>query len=1141
MSIKQFVHLHVHTDYSLLDGACIISRNGNDNFDLIKLIKDFKMPAVAITDHGVMGGAIEFYIKMKQNDIKPIIGCEVYIISEQEYIIKTKKHHLILLAKNYEGYKNLCKLNSIAHLEGFYYKPRINKNLLAKYSNGLIGLSACLQGEIQHFIIKNEINNAKKIIMEYVDIFGAGNFYLEIMDHRLGIQRKVNRKLIILSKELDVPLVATNDVHYLKKEHAKAHELMLCVQTNTIIPEEERNTFFDGEYSVKNDKNFIFEQNKEQLLDINNIFFKEKNIESKRRLRLSTEEFYFKNGNEMYEIFKETPQAIKNTLEIAEKCNLIIPLIPDITHYPIYDIEAKCSNTITKKEFLKNKCINNIKTKYNFDFNSDKLITKQQKVLERLFYEIDCIEKSNYCDYFLIVWDVVRYARKMKIPIGPGRGSGAGSIVAYLLEITDIDPLQYNLLFERFLNLKRISPPDFDLDFCERRRHEIIQYIKNKYGNDNVAQIGTYGTLKPKSLVKDIGRTLGFSFNERNIITKLIDNFTPISEIIENNENIKDIITKNQKIKHIFTFAEPLEGIKRHFSTHASGIIISDVKLSNLIPLGIGTNKEITSQYESTICEKLGLLKIDFLGLKTLTIIQDTLDIIVKTKNISLNINNILFNDKKTYNLINNGNTIGVFQLESNGMRDLCKKFNVKRIEDIITLIAMYRPGPMQFIPDFLDKKAGNVIPEYDHPKIKNILKETYGIMLYQEQIMQVVQLLAGFTLSQADILRRAIGKKRSNELESQKQKFIDGCKKNSQINSIKANKIWDKIKLFVGYGFNKSHSTAYAILAYRTAYLKANYPIEFMVSILNSVIDKVEDITFFIKECKRMNINILTPNINNSDIIFTVNNKDIQFGLSAIKGVGFNTSKIIIDIRNKLGKYKSIIDFTEKVGYKLTVKIWENIIRAGTLDNFNLYRSQMIEIISVLISYINEKREDLAFGQSSLFDVIINKDNINNQTNSVITIPKIPELNKIEMLNDEKTLLGFYISGHPWSNIFKYNKEIITHTITDLISSINILDNIDIKLIGGIITNIKYIKSKRQNNKFLIFILEDNEYNMIKCIIYSKLLFNLSVKNNISDLICENCVIFISGVLRNIGENNEIIVRNIDIEKTLITRKQVW
>ena len=1075
----EFVHLHVHTDYSLLDGACSIYQKSKDKADLVKLAIEYDMSAVAMTDHGVMGGAIEFYQKMNGNAIKPIIGCEMYVspttIEDRDsHTPNIKGYHLILLAKNFTGYQNLCKLNAIAHLRGHYYKPRIDKKILSEHSEGLIGLSACLQGEIPKWYLSEKPKKAKSALQNYLDIFGKDNFYLEIMDHGIEEQATVNKEIIKLSKEFDVPLVATNDAHYLKKEHAKSHELLLCIQTNNTIDDE-------------------------------------------KRFRFSSDQFYFKSGDEMLELFKEVPEAISNTLAVAEKCNLDIPFVPDVNHYPVY----KITTDISEKDFLRNICLENMVDRYEFDPRKlDKLDAKQQVIVDRMEFELNVIDNSHYSSYFLVVWDFLKYARSVKVPIGPGRGSGAGSIVAYLTYITDIEPIHYGLLFERFLNPERVSPPDFDIDFCERRRSEVIEYVKNKYGSDSVAQIGTYGTLKAKAVIKDVGRALGYSFDQRNQITKLMPNdpSTTLASSRENNKDLNELIDKESWIEEIFDYSEPLEGLNRNMSIHAAGVIIGDQPLNSLVPLSKGSNGEIITQYPANPCESLGLLKMDFLGLRTLTIIQDTLDNIERNRGEKIDISRVTLRDKKTFNLLNKGDTIAVFQLESGGMRELCKKFGVDKIEHIIALIALYRPGPMQFIGDFINRKSGKVIVEYDHPKMEPVLRETYGIMLYQEQIIQVVQVLAGFTLGGADILRRAIGKKKINILTAQKKKFVEGCAKHNNIDERKANTIWDKIEMFAGYGFNKSHSAAYAFLAYRTAFLKANYPVEFMTAVLTSELKNADKLAFFLQECKEMQIKVLPPDVNSSDFDFTTDNENIRFGLAAIKGVGEAASGTIIENRKKDGNFKSLTNFAERVGDSLTSRVLENLVRAGAFDTFELRRSQLIEIMPDVISLAQTRIKDKKAGQGNLFD-LLGDDNPSAQGILDIKIPNIPEFHEQDMLKDEKELLGFYVSGHPLGKFCDTIKTYSTHTVSNIAK---LQPNTGIR-IGGIITGLDIKTTKRSGNKFAIMNLEDLD-SSIECLIFPK------TYEKVKGLLIENKPIFIQGNVnsKNDEESNKITVEDL-------------
>ncbi len=1075
----EFVHLHVHTDYSLLDGACSIYQKSKDKADLVKLAKEYNMPAVAMTDHGVMGGTIEFYQKMRANDIKPIIGCEMYVSpttidDRNPRTPHIKGYHLVLLAKDFKGYQNLCRLNSIAHLQGLYYKPRIDKKVLAEHSEGLIGLSACLQGEIQRNFMSGKEQKAKDALQEYLDILGKDNFYLEIMDHGIKEQKEVNKHVIALSKEFNIPVVATNDAHYLKKEHAKSHELLLCIQTNNTI----------------NDK---------------------------RRFKFSSEQFYFKSGDEMLELFKEVPESISNTLEVAEKCNIEIPFVPNVNHYPVYEIKTG----IHEKEYLRNICLDNMTERYGFDPRKlDKLDNEQQEVIDRMDYELGVIDNSHYCSYFLVVWDFLNYARKTGVPVGPGRGSGAGSIVAYLTYITDIEPLRYNLLFERFLNPERVSPPDFDIDFCERRRSEVIEYVRDKYGADSVAQIGTYGTLKAKAVIKDIGRALGYTFDQRNQITKLMPNDPKLTlaSSRENNPELEELIERESWIADVFEYSEPLEGLNRNMSIHAAGVIIGDQPLNNLVPLAKGSNGEVITQFPAVPCETLGLLKMDFLGLRTLTIIQDSVDHIKKNKGKDVDISKISLEDEEAFALLNRGDTIAVFQLESGGMRELCKKFGVDKIEDIIALIALYRPGPMQFIGDFINRKSGKVTVEYDDPKMEPVLNETYGIMLYQEQIMQVVQVLAGFTLGGADILRRAIGKKKIDVLTAQKKKFVEGCAEHSNIDEKTANAIWDKIEMFAGYGFNKSHSAAYAFLAYRTAYLKANYPVEFMTAVLTSELRNAEKLAFALQECKEMQIEILPPDVNASNLDFTADGENIRFGLAAIKGVGEAAASAIIENRDKEGKFKSLNDFAERVGDQLTSRVLDNLIRAGAFDSFGLFRSQLVEIIPDVVNLAQSKAKDRKAGQGNLFDFFVDDSKPEEQNSMDIPIPEIPEFHEQDILKEEKELLGFYVSGHPLGEFSEIIKTYSTHSILKISE---LKEDTGVR-IGGIITGLTIKVSKKSGNKFAILRLEDLDSN-IECLVFSQ------AYEKVKDLLIENKPVFVTGIAgsRDEEESNKITVED--------------
>lgn len=1031
---NEFAHLHLHTDYSLLDGACSVKR-------VMEKIQEHGMKAVACTDHGNMGATVDFYKTMKSNGIKPIIGCEFYVapksLHDRDANQKYKNgFHLVLLAKDYVGYQNLCRLNSVAWLEGHYYKPRIDKELLAKHSKGLIGSSACIGGEIPVAILGKIKQTPQEVLREYTDIIGEENFYLEIQDHGIPEQKIVNKGLIKLSKEFGIPLIATNDSHYANKEDAPAHDALLCIGTQKLLSDE-------------------------------------------KRMRFPTDEFYIKSTEEMQQLFKEVPSAITNTMEIVERCNLELKIGKAMeNHYPVYEVPDK---NVSREDLLKNICIKAMKQRYDIDYNEANLSDEQKVYTERLDYELRVIKKMGFISYFLVVWDFLRYAREDKgIPIGPGRGSGAGSIVAYLTHITNIDPIKYGLIFERFLNPDRVSPPDFDIDICERRRNEVIKYVRDKYGKDSVAQIGTYGTLKTKAVLKDVARVMGKSFQESNMITGLIpEGAKNLKEALSESSKLNNLKENEEWVGKLFRLSFVLEGINRNKSIHAAGVIIGDQPLSNLVPLSKGSGNEAVTQFPGPPCEELGLLKMDFLGLRTLTVIQDTLDIIKHTRNIKLESWDIPLGDKNTFALINHGDTVGTFQIESRGMRDLCRRFGVSTLEHIIALIALYRPGAMQFIDDFVKRKMGKEKVEYDVPAMEGILKETYGIMLYQEQIMQVVQIVAGFTFGKADILRRAMGKKKEKLLLSQHKDFIKGAKENGYDEKI-SEEIWEKIKMFAGYGFNKSHSAAYAMLAYRTAYLKANYSAEFMAAVLSSEINNPDKLSALIAECSEMNIEVLPPNVNASLGNFTVDGSAIRFGLEGIKGVGAAAAEKIISTRNKDGKFKSLLDYAERTIPKTNKRVMESLCRTGAFDCFNLKRSQVFEMIESVLSTAQSTAKDKAAGQGNLFDFAAEHSDKDIQFEAV-PVPNIPEWAQRELLAGEKELLGFYVTGHP---LGEYHNIIRTYDLVS-IPEINEKQNETGTRFGGVITSVSQKVSKKRQ-PWAILSVEDLN-GSIECLMFPK------------------------------------------------------
>jgi len=909
----KFAHLHCHSQYSLLDGLPKID-------ELIDYAKKLDLYALALTDHGVLYGAIEFYQKAKEKGLKPIIGVEMYVavdkMTQRRPNIDNKRYHMVLLAKNKKGYQNLVKLVTKAHLEGFYYKPRIDEDLLSEYSEGLIAFSGCLQGKIPQLIISGRIDEAKKTALKYKEIFGKNNFYLEIQPHsNIKEQLKVNETLKKLSKELDIPLVATTDSHYLRKEDARAQDILMLINTGADPNDPERLTMIADDFSLKSPK-------------------------------------------EMFEFFKDVPEAIENTVKIADSCNLELELgKTKLPHFPLP--EGKTDN-----EFLRELCEKGLKEKYGTNPPS--------KIKERLKYELSVIEKMGFSSYFLIVQDFVNWAKRNKIVVGPGRGSAPGSLVSYLLGITNIDPIKYNLIFERFLNPGRISFPDIDVDFADTRRDEVIDYLARKYGRNKVAQIITFGTMAARAVVRDVGRALGYPYSFCDKIAKMIPFGFTLDRTLQTIPEFREIYENDERATKLIDFAKKLEGVARHASTHACGVVISNEPLDNIVPLQYPSqnDKTIITQYDMKSIEALGLLKIDLLGLKNLTIIENTLFLISKLKGEKIDLENLPLDDKETFEIFRKAKTTGVFQLESSGMKRYLKELKPTKFEDIIAMIALYRPGPMDLIPTYIRRKNKLESIKYLHPKLEPILKETYGIIVYQEQVMRIAQEIAGFSLSEADTLRKAIGKKIKSLLISQKEKFISGAIKNKIPKEI-AEKIWKWIEPFARYSFNKSHATSYAFIAYRTAYLKAHYPVEFMTSLLNSEKHDIDRITILVEECKRNGIEVLPPDINESYKDFTVipGKKKIRFGLLAIKNVGENVVKNIIEERKRNGKFKSISDFASRINSNnLNKKSLESLIKAGAFDSLE-ERKKLLVNLEKILEFNREIRKTRENHQNGLFD----------------------------------------------------------------------------------------------------------------------------------------------------------------------------
>ncbi len=1055
-----FIHLHVHSHYSLLDGLPKIDQ-------LIEEVKRQKMKAVALTDHGVMYGIIEFYQKAKAAGIKPIIGVEAYIapnrLSDKRVKIDEKPFHLVLLAKNEEGYKNLIKLTSIAHLQGFYYKPRIDKEALKQHSSGIIALSACLQGEIPRLIVNNQTKKAEEVLREYKKIFGK-DFYLEIQDHpNLREQKIVNKTILKLAKKYKVPLVATNDVHYLKPEDAEIQDILLCVQTKR----------------KKDDSG---------------------------RLSMLVDDFSFRSAKKMEESFKDNPEAISNTQKIADQCNVEIKFGEN--KLPFFPLPAGED----ANQYLRQLCEKEITGRYG---------KKTKAVSERLEKELSVIEKTGFAGYFLIVQDFVHWSKKNNIVVGPGRGSAAGSIVSYLLNITNIDPLKYELLFERFLNEDRINMPDIDLDFTDKRRDEVIQYIEKKYGNDHVSQIITFGTMAARAAIRDVGRALDYPYMFCDKLAKAIPFGSTLEQALTHNQELKNIYSEESKAKEIIRIAQKLEGVIRHASKHACGLLITPLPLTEYVPVqydNSGQEKTIMSQYDMHAVEKLGLLKVDLLGLKNLTIIEKTLDIVEHIYDKKIDINNIPLDDKKTFQIFQKAQTQGVFQLESQGMQKYLKKLKPTTFEDIIAMVALYRPGPIELIPDYIDRKHGLKEIKYLHPKLKPILKKTYGIAVYQEQILQIVRSLAGFSLAEADVLRKAVGKKIAKLLQKQKEKFINGCIEN-KISKETAQKVFAFIEPFAQYGFNRSHAACYATIAYQTAYLKAYYPTEFIAALLCSDQNNIDKITIEIKAAEEMGIEILPPDVNESFKDFAAVGKNkIRFGLLAIKNVGRGISETIIRERKSSGNFQNLEDFLTRIQSKdLNKKSLESLIKSGALDHLK-ERNQMLENIETLLDFARKKQKDKENGQTTLLAIIPNITKTNG-----LTLKKSDPAKRQQKLIWEKELLGLFVSEHPlkeYEEILKKYAKPINEVGSQRYQS-------PIKVVG-IITKIKKILTS--SKEIMAFIKIEDPSGEIEIIVFPKLL-----KVN-AEILEENKTISVAGKISRKDESLKIIAETIrEVKKEVL------
>ena len=1036
--MKNFVHLHLHTEYSLLDGAGRLD-------EIIKRVKELGMDSVAITDHGTMYGVVEFYKKAIKNGIKPIIGCEVYVsprrMSDKDPKFDSDQYHLVLLAENDVGYKNLIYLVSQGFINGFYYKPRIDMELLRQHSEGLIGLSACLAGSIPKLIVNNNYERAKNEAIKYSQIFGDGNFYLELQDHGIEEQALVNGELVRMSKETGIPLVATNDVHYVNKKDAKVHDVLLCIQTG-------------------------------------------KTVDDEKRMSFESDEFYIKSPEEMYKLFEFAPEALENTVRIANRCKV------DFTFGEIHLPEFIVPEGYTSDSYLKYICEIGLERKYE---------KVDKELIDRMDFELSIIEKMGYADYFLIVWDYVRFAKEHNIMVGPGRGSGAGSIVAYAIDITDIDPIRYNLIFERFLNPERISMPDFDIDFCYERRQEVIDYVISKYGKERVAQIITFGTMAARAAIRDVGRALNIPYGEVDIVAKNIpmEIGMTIDKALNVNNILKNEYENNEEIKELIDLARALEGIPRHASTHAAGVVISKIDIADYVPLQMNENV-ITTQFPMGTLEELGLLKMDFLGLRTLTVIRDTLDI-VKEQGLPVpDISKIDYEDENVYKMISDGETYGVFQLESTGMTQFIKELKPSTMEDIIAGVSLFRPGPMDQIPRYIKNKKNPDRIVYLHDKLKKILAVTYGCVVYQEQVMQVFRELAGYSLGRSDLVRRAMSKKKADVMAKEKEIFINGIKDDNGniivpgcirngIDKGTAEKIYDDMSEFAKYGFNKSHAAAYAVIAYQTAWLKYHYKVQFTAALITSVMDNSSKVAEYIAECKKLDIEILPPDINESSIGFTVKDNKIRFGLAAVKNVGINAINSIIEARKNKGNFENLYDFLDKVDLGVVNKrAIESLIKCGAFDCFHVYRSKMMAVYEKLSDCIQDQRKVNVKGQMSLFE--------DDSCDMPIEEDIYPELNEYPqniMLAMEKEILGLYISGHP---LLEYKKElgdktsINTAEITKAVNETGYTYNYDGKkvIMGGIIVSVKPKSTK--NNKMMAFVEMEDLFGLIEIIVFPKI-----------------------------------------------------
>jgi len=1027
--MDKWISLHTHTGYSLLDGSAKIK-------DIISRTKELGMDSIAITDHGVMFGCVEFYKEAVAQGIKPIIGCEVYVAAKSMDIKQNsgenQTYHLVLLVKDETGYSNLMKIVSEASINGFYYKPRTDKNFLKEHSQGLIALSACLGGEIQSYILEDNIKKAEATALEYKSIFGE-DFYLELQYHGIEDQLKVNRELIDMSKRLSIPLVATNDIHYIYKEDSVSHDVLLCIQTAKTVNDEDR-------------------------------------------MRYPSEQFYLRSPEEMYEIFSYVPEALENTVKIAEKCNYNYEFHK--SKLPKYPLESDADPF----EYLRELCYSGMRKKYE---------ALTDELADRLEYELRIINQMGYIDYFLIVWDFIKFADDNGIMTGPGRGSAAGSLVAYALNITKIDPIKYNLIFERFLNPDRISMPDIDSDFCYERRQEVIDYVVDKYGVDNVSQIVTFGTMAARACIRDVGRALDYTYAEVDRIAKMIPQMLGITieKALQVNTELKQLYDDDERCKYLIDIAKRLEGLPRHTSTHAAGVVIASEPLVNFVPLQKNEGSIVT-QFTMGALEELGLLKMDFLGLRTLTVIRDAVEMIERNAGVKIDIGNIDLEDKEVYRMIGDGQTVGIFQLESAGMTSFMKELKPDSLEDIIAGISLYRPGPMAEIPKYIRNKKDPETIKYETPELEPILGVTYGCMVYQEQVMQIVRDLAGYSMGRSDLVRRAMSKKKHDVMQQERKNFVEGCQQRG-INPEAADRIYDSMMDFASYAFNKSHAAAYAVVGYQTAYLMCYYPAEFLAAMLNSVMGDGTKVAYYIRHAEEKGIQILPPDINESIDKFAVDRNKIKFGLSAVKNVGVNVIRSIVKSREEKGKFTDLEDFCSKIDITcINKRVVESLIKAGAFDCFGVYRSQLLDVYEKVLDGISNERKRNIEGQMSLFTGA--KDSKIN-----IRYPDIREFDKKQLLAMEKEMTGLYLTGHPLDQYESALRNQTSIKISDIVT-VEVLeeeeDNLQVDpsvrdgdkvIIGGIITGVS--RKITRNNANMAFVTVEDLFSAIEVVVFPK------------------------------------------------------